>query len=54
MIRPLHDEVTVSVICEGEQKVGVKQGCVIAPTLFGLFMGALLQVAKVQEDMEVR
>ncbi len=27
-------------------QVGVKQGCVIAPTLFTLFMGAVLQIAK--------
>ena len=27
-------------------KVGVKKGCVIAPTLFALFMGAVLQLTE--------
>ena len=54
MIRLLHDEMTASVICEGQQaepfpvKVGVKQGCVLAPTLFALYMGAVLQLAEPQ------
>ena len=52
MIRLLHDDMTASVLCEGEQvepfpvKVGVKQGCVIAPTLFAFFMGAVLQLTE--------
>ena len=54
MIRLLHDEMTASVICEGQQvepfpvKVGVEQGCVLAPTLFALFMGTVLQLAEPQ------
>ena len=52
IVRLLHDGMEASVLCDGEAtpqfpvQVGVKQGCVIAPTLFTLFMGAVLQIAK--------
>ena len=52
MIRLLHDDMTAAVLYNGKSSVpfsddaGVKQGCVIAPTLFSLFMGAVLQLAR--------
>ena len=50
MIRLLHDDMTAAVLYNGKSSepfsvdAGVKQGCVIAPTLFSLFMGADLQL----------
>ena len=52
MIRLLHDNMNAVVHHDGESteafevNVGVKQGCVIAPTLFSLFMGAVVQLAE--------
>ena len=49
MIRLFHDDMEAAVIC-GDSKsksfpvrTGVKQGCVIAPTLFSLFLAAMLE-----------
>ena len=52
MIRLLHDDMTAAVLYNGKSSepfsvdAGVKQGSVIAPTLFSLFMGAVLQLAR--------
>ena len=52
MIRLLHDDMTAAVLFNGKSSesfsvdAGVKQGCVIAPTMFSLFMGAVLQLAR--------
>ena len=52
MIRLLHDDMTAAVLYNGKSSepfsvdAGVKQGCVIAPTLFSLFMGTVLQLAR--------
>ena len=48
----LHDDMTAAVLYNGKSSepfsvdAGVKQGCVIAPTLFLLFTGAVLQLAR--------
>ncbi|PFX18122.1 LINE-1 retrotransposable element ORF2 protein [Stylophora pistillata] len=50
MIRLLHDNMSASVLIDGEStesfvvKTGVKQGCVIAPTLFSIFISAVLHL----------
>ena len=47
MIRLIHDDMTAAALYNGKSSepfsvdAGVKQGCVIAPTLFSLFMGAV-------------
>ena len=48
IVRLLHDNMSASVLIDGEAtesfevKTGVKQGCVIAPTLFSIFISAVL------------
>ena len=62
IIRLFHDNMTATVICDSGEtdafpvKVGVKQGCVTAPTLFLLFMGAVLQLAEpnLNSGIEIR
>ncbi|PFX13645.1 LINE-1 retrotransposable element ORF2 protein [Stylophora pistillata] len=50
MIRLLHDNMSASILIDGEStesfvvKTGVKQGCVIAPTLFSIFISAVLHL----------
>lgn len=50
MIHLLHDNMSASVLIDGEStesfvvKTGVKQGCVIAPTLFLIFISAVLHL----------
>lgn len=52
IVRLLHDGMKASVIVDGddtesfEVKTGVKQGCVIAPTLFSIFLTAVLHLVK--------
>lgn len=51
LVRSLHDDMQGAVQFEGsvsenfEIRAGVKQGCVLAPTLFGIFFSALLNFA---------
>ena len=51
LIRSLHDDMTAAVHYEGSTsecfnvRSGVKQGCVLAPTLFGIFFSLLLHHA---------
>lgn len=51
MIRSFHDDMKATIQYEGSMsepfniKSGVKQGCVIAPTLFGIFFSLLLKHA---------
>ena len=52
MIRLLHNQMNASVLVDGdstdkfEVKTGVKQGCVLAPTLFSIFLTAVLELVK--------
>ncbi len=52
ILRLLHDDMTATVIVNGEStapfqvKSGVKQGCIIAPTMFSIFIAAVLDLAK--------
>ena len=56
ILRLLHENMNAVVICNNSTtdpfpvNVGVKQGCVIAPTLFSLFLGATLQLID-QKDL---
>lgn len=51
LVRSFHDCMSGSVIFDGEKSTpfgvnrGVRQGCVLAPTLFGIFLSALLLTA---------
>lgn len=55
IVRILHDGMRASVLVDGEYtqdfevKTGVKKGCVLAPTLFSVFLTAVLHLAR--EDM---
>jgi len=48
IIRILHDNMKASVLVDGDHSkefpvnTGIKQGCVIAPTLFSIFLTAVL------------
>ena len=50
MVRLLHDNMYASVLIDTEStesfevRTGVKQGCVIAPTLFSIFISAVLHL----------
>lgn len=52
MIRILHDDMKASVLIDGDYtnefdvKTGVKQGCVLAPTLFSIFLTAVLHLVR--------
>lgn len=52
MVRLLHEEMSASVLVDGQQsesfkvQTGVKQGCVIAPTLFSIYLFAVLYLVK--------
>ena len=49
LVRELHDGMSCRVICEGkltdpfQVTCGVKQGCVLAPTLFSLYLGVMMK-----------
>ena len=51
LIRSFHEDMTASVLFDGQLsdsfpvRVGVKQGCVLAPTLFGIYFAVLLHCA---------
>ena len=48
LVKQLHEGMTAEIVSEGEKsetfhvQTGVKQGCVLAPTLFALFLAAML------------
>lgn len=51
ILRVLHDVMPVTVLSNGGTKsepftveIGVKQGCIIAPTLFAIFIAAILHL----------
>lgn len=52
IVQLLHDEMNASVLVDGQQsdpfkvQTGVKQGCVIAPTLFSIYLYAVLHLVK--------
>ena len=52
MIRLLHVDMNASVMIDGESsnkfkvRTGVKQGCVLAPTLFSIFLVAVLHIVE--------
>lgn len=52
ILRLLHDDMAVAVIVNGEStahfqvKSGVKQGCILAPTMFSIFLAAVLDLAR--------
>lgn len=52
ILRLLHDDMTASVITNGttgepfEVRTGVKQGCVIAPTLFAIYISTILRLVE--------
>ena len=54
ILRLLHDDMSVTVLANGSStesfkvKSGVKQGCVAAPTLFSIFIAAVLQLIQDQ------
>ena len=54
--RQLHEGMKVCVLYDGEQSgsfninTGVKQGCVIAPTLFSIFLAAFISLAPAAVD----
>ena len=53
--RQLHEDMKGCVLHDGDQlgsfniNTGVKQGCVIAPTLFSIFLAAFLSQAKIDQ-----
>ncbi len=60
MIRILHEDLKASVLIDGdytnefEVKTGVKQGCVLAPTLFSIFLTAVLHLVRKNMPTEIR
>ena len=62
IVRILHDGMKASVLVDGdytaefEVRTGVKQGCVIAPTLFSIFLSAVLHLAneKMPAGIQIR
>ena len=52
IVRILHDGMKASVLVDGDYtkefdvRTGVKQGCVIAPTLFSIFLSAVLHLVR--------
>ena len=55
IIRQLHEGMNGCVLYDGDQSgpfkinTGVKQGCVIAPTLFSIFLAAFISLAAVDQ-----
>ena len=58
IVRQLHDGMVAKVLDNGEESEpfpvtnGVKQGCVLAPTLFSLMFSAILTDASNREDWQ--
>ena len=55
VLRLLHDEMSASVLGGGGSEIdpftvgaGVKQGCVIAPTLFSIYISCILQIVEAE------
>ncbi|KAI8516668.1 hypothetical protein Bbelb_052490 [Branchiostoma belcheri] len=52
ILRLLHDQMTAKVLCNGSEtesftiKTGVKQGCILAPTIFDIYLLAVLILIK--------
>ncbi|KAI8490935.1 hypothetical protein Bbelb_313540 [Branchiostoma belcheri] len=52
ILRLLHDQMTAKVLCNGSEtesftiKTGVKQGCILAPTIFDIYLLAVLTLIK--------
>ena len=50
ILRLLHDSMSATVLCSGSEtepfkvETGVKQGCIIAPTLFAVFIAAIIHL----------
>ena len=57
--RQLHEGMNGCVLYDGEQSgsfninTGVKQGCVIAPTLFSIFLAAFISLAAVDQGVDI-
>ena len=51
IIREFHEGMQATVLVDGDSKEpfpvchGVKQGCILAPTLFGLYLAAVLEAS---------
>ena len=54
ILKKLHDGMTATVLASGERsepfniEVGVKQGCVIAPVIFNIFVSAITLLSRIQ------